>query len=234
MIVSPTMSGRHWVALLLVILAVALSAPAEARRRSKRPHRPRAYVNMPRDWTWPPSPQMKDSGKRCLAELDRLGVVWKKAPKERKVNTPIYVPSMELGGVALEPIWRKGPFVMDCHLALAVYVNADGLRKLGVRALRFSTIHKYRNVRKKGRTWRMLSRHAVGLAMDVYQVSLTDGRTLVVEDDYRSQPVLQEIEGVLRGSPAVRSVLTPGNDRRSHHDHFHIEAHMPIEPRPVG
>ena len=100
--------------------------------------------------------------------------------------------------------------------------------------LRFSSIHSYRNVRKKHRTWPMLSRHAIGLAVDVYEFAFTDGRNIVVEKSYRHEPILKEIETLLRGSSHIRGLLTPGNDPRSHRDHFHIEAHQFIEPRPVG
>ncbi len=216
---------------MVVLLAVIHAPPAEAR---KQPKRPRAYVNMPKGWTWPPTGEMEAAGARCLKELDRLGVTWTKAPATKKVTTPIYVPSMQLRGLILEPIWRKGPFVMDCHLAMALANHAEALQALGVRALRFSSIHSYRNVRKKHRTWPMLSRHAIGLAVDVYEISFTDGRTLVVEKQYKHEQILHDIETLLRGSPLIRGLLTPGNDPRSHRDHFHIEAHQLIEPRPVG
>jgi hypothetical protein len=213
----------RWSPLVLVALAIC-AAPAQARKGSE-------HINMPRGWTWPPTAEMKAAGRSCLKELDRLGVAWKKAPATRKVTTPIYVPSMRLRGLALEPIWRKGPFVMDCHLAMTLAHHAEALQALGVRALRFSSIHSYRNVRRKQRTFPMLSRHAIGLAVDVYEFSMTDGRTIVVQKSYRQEPVLREIETLLRGSPHVRGLLTPGNDPRSHHDHFHIEAHQDLRPQ---
>ncbi|HTM22543.1 MAG TPA: extensin family protein [Kofleriaceae bacterium] len=219
---------------MLILLVLAMGAPAGAEARARKPRRPAAYLNMPRGWTWPPTPEMKAAGERCVKELDQLGVAWKPAPATNKVTTPIYVPSMTVRGLVLEPIWRKGPFVMDCHLALALAHHAETLQQLGVRALRFSSIHSYRNVRKRHRTWPMLSRHAIGLAMDVYEISFTDGRTLVVERDYRKEPILRQIEEALRGSHYLRGLLTPGNDPRSHHDHFHIEGDQHLEQHPVG
>ena len=101
------LTGSAVVLFLVTAVLVPSSATAEKRR------------NMPEGWVWPPSPAMKRQGQRCLAALDEAGVVWKKAPKARKIVTPIYVPSMELGGIKLTPTFRKGPFVMDCHLAVS-------------------------------------------------------------------------------------------------------------------
>src|SRR5262245_17074871 len=78
-----------------------------------------AALNMPPGWKWPPSPQMKADGEACLARLDELGVIWSRAPATPKIATPIYLPTMEIGGVALTPIWKEGPFPMDCFLAAA-------------------------------------------------------------------------------------------------------------------
>ena len=45
---------------------------------------------------------------------------------------------------------------------------------MGVAALGFRTLHEYRKVRKHGRTTNILSRHALGLAIDVFEVRLDD------------------------------------------------------------
>lgn len=44
-----------------------------------------------------------------------------------------------------------------------------------MRSLRFRALHDYRNVRKNGRTTKILSRHAIGLAMDVWEIEFDDG-----------------------------------------------------------
>jgi hypothetical protein len=211
------------IAVVLLVIAVLLpSAEAKPRR------------NMPDGWTWPPSPAMRRAGKRCLAELDALGIEWKKARKTRKVVTPILVPGMELGGVKLVPTFRKGPFVMDCHLALALARHGEVLRQIGVRDLRFSTIHEYRQVRVGGRKRRMLSRHALGLAIDIFEIVTDTGEKVVVKDDYRKkEPTLLALERSLLASMDFRTPLTPGNDR-SHRDHFHLEARIDfVEDRTI-
>jgi hypothetical protein len=211
--------------LLLAVTGVPGAAEAKAKRTGKRPGHAR---NMPPGWTWPPSPAMRAEGEACLRHLDTLGVTWRPAPATRKVSTPIYVPDMVLGGVALVPIGRKGPQVMDCQLARALAEGGGAaLTAAGVKALRFSSIHTYRNIAHT----RILSRHALGLAMDVYEVVDADGNVLVVKRDYPGT-VLREAERRVNESGAFRGLLTPGNDRRRHDDHFHFEARSPSEKAP--
>lgn len=216
---------RRLTGIAVVFLLAALLVPAAQAGRRR---------NMPDGWVWPPSPAMKREGQRCLALLDEAGVVWKKAGKTRKVVTPIYVPAMELGGIKLVPTFREGPFVMDCHLALALARHGEVLHQIGIRQLRFSTIHEYRQVRVGGRKRNMLSRHALGLAMDIFELVTDTGERVVVKDRYRKKdPTLLALERSIMASMDFRTPLTPGNDR-SHRDHFHIEARVDfIEDRSV-
>ena len=206
---------------LALVLALA-STPAAA-GKSASPRVP----NMPRGWSWPPNPSMVEAGERCLEELAAREVDFERA-QGKKVNTPIVLPRMELGGIRLEPTWRKGPFVMDCHLALSVHDVAPQLRALGVSALRFSTIHDHRYVQRNGRRTHILSRHAIGLAMDVFEVRVDDERVSKVEADYAASELLHGIEQVFAHSERFRTPLTPGNDPKGHDDHFHLEARMPL------
>jgi hypothetical protein len=214
--------------LILIVVALLLAtSTADARRR--RGKRARAKLNMPPGWTWPPSQHMRDEGRACLRRLDELGLKWKKAPSTRKVTTPIFVPSMEIAGVQLTSMWKKGPFVMDCQLALALADGGAGaLRSAGVSELRFSSIHAYRNVAGT----RTLSRHAIGVAIDVFQIVTDDGEVHVVERDY-PDVVLLSVEKWVNDSGAFRYLLTPGNDPRRHDDHFHFEARSAEERRKV-
>jgi hypothetical protein len=181
--------------------------------------------NMPPGWVWPPSRGMRQSGAKCLAELDALGVKYKRAGAQKKIATPITVPSMQLGGLELKSIWRSGPFVMDCELALALESYGPKLHALGVRQLQFARIWGYTNVRTGGQTKPFLSRHALGLAIDVYAFVDDTGRKAVVETDYpNDDPLLLAVEQTVDDSGGFRLCLTPKNDPVSHHDHFHIEA----------
>ena len=207
---------------MLVLLVAAPDAAGKAKRTP----------NMPRGWTWPPSETMRDVGATCLKDLDELGIEYERAAPTRRVVTPIVLPDLKLGEIELQPIWKKGPFVMDCHLARALAEHATEIRAVGVAALRFSTIHDYRTIRMNGRKSRILSRHAIGLAMDVPEVELVDGTILDIERDYAAgHPILAALETVLAGADELRTPLTPGNDPVSHDDHFHLEAHMRLEPQ---
>lgn len=182
---------------------------------------------MPPGWMWPPSAAMRDEGQACLERLTSLGIEWTRAPKVDKITTPIFVPSMEIGGVRLTSIWRKGPFVLDCLLAQALAERgAQALRSAGVAELRFSGIYDYRTI---GGT-RILSRHALGLAMDVFEIVTDDGLVHVVKRDYKAgDAVLLSVERWVNEAGGFRYLLTPGNDPRHHHDHFHFEARSRVE-----
>lgn len=209
------------------------SAPRKARARPRPDSgkHPRRVKNMPEGWTWPPSAAMKQAGARCLARLDLAGIAHDPARPVRKVATPIYLPSMVLGDVALVSLKRKPPHTLDCHLADALAVVAPELRALGVRALHFRTLHEYRGVRRKGVSRRVLSRHAVGLAVDVFEVAFDDGEVLRVKHHWRSPGRrLAAVAAVFERSPAFRTPLTPANDPLDHDDHLHLEAHMPLDP----
>lgn len=182
-------------------------------------------TNMPRGWAWPPSAAMTDAGAACTAELDALGVPWQAAPAEPKIATPVQVPSLVFGGVQLVSTYRKGPHVMDCHLALALVTHGLELHAQGVRELHFSRIYEYSTVRVNGRHGASLSRHALGLAIDVRALVDDTGHKAVVLDDYpKGDPLLLRVENYLNDCGGFRTILTPRNDPASHDDHFHLEA----------
>lgn len=182
--------------------------------------------NMPRGWKWPPTAGMKTVGAACLKQLDAAGVRWQRGAATRKIVTPVVLPDMAIGEIALVSLRAGGSSTMDCHLAAAIAEVAPALRELGVRSLQFRTLHKYRTVRKRGRSTRILSRHALGLAVDVFAVGFDDGSVLRVESDWRRSGRLPKVADVFAGSPAFRTPLTPANDPGDHGDHVHLEAHM--------
>jgi hypothetical protein len=210
--------------LCLVALSLLLvQAPAEAKRKKRKKR-----SNLPAGWVWPPSAAMKKVGATCMARLDELGVEYRKGKKRlRQVSTPVVVPSMTFGAIELVPTFRKPPFVMDCHLAVALAENAELFAQLGIAKLHFSSIYSYRTVRVDGKKKSSLSRHALGLAVDIFEITMADGTHLVVEDDYWSLNfVLPAIEVAINGTGGFRTVLSPFRDPRSHYDHFHLEARM--------
>lgn len=206
--------GRGAAVAIAITLMMAAEAPAAARR-----------PNMPDGWKWPPSREMRREGRKCLADLKAMGVYFKKVKRQRKITTPIVVPEMRFGPLFLTPTFRKPPFVMDCRLARGIAQHAELIVSLGVSELHFSTIHQYRKVRtRRGRGARgALSRHALGLAMDVFELGLADGTRVVVEDAYWINPTLILTEISLRATGGFRAILSPSVDPVSHRDHLHFE-----------
>jgi hypothetical protein len=171
---------------------------------------------------------MRREGRLCRQQLDALGVSWKPGPATRKVATPVVVPEMIFGGVRLTSRQRRPPYVMDCRLAETLTsAVAPILTDLGVTTVEFGSIYDYRNV--AGR--RARSRHAIGMAIDIFAFVSADGARHVVKEDYRAGDLLRAIEERLRATGVFRGPLTPGNDRRRHHDHFHLEARTMAERR---
>lgn len=217
---------------LLCLLFSFVAHRGEARkggRRAPGPQTPKRALNMPPDWTWPPSPRMIEEGRRCLERLDHLGVVWEEGRPTKKVTTPVVIPGMELGGVKITPLYGKPPYVMDCHLAETLAAGAAPvLLRNGVREIRVTSLHAYRNLRGR----RIMSRHAVGLGADIYEFVMTNGSVRRVKGGYWTRDgALKTIERGLRETGLFRGPITPGNDRRGHNDHFHIEARTPAERR---
>ncbi|HEU0037614.1 MAG TPA: extensin family protein [Kofleriaceae bacterium] len=184
------------------------------------------FDHMPHGFTWPPTPAMRAAEKECEAKLQRAGVEFKSGTEEGRIVNPIVVPSMTFGGVKYTNTWgSEGPHTMDCQLALALETIGPELYALGVREVKFGSIYRWSNVRAHGVTKPILSRHGLGLAMDIASFVDESGRTAVVAKDYTSDdPLLLGIEQTINANGNFRTLLTPKNDPISHDDHFHIEA----------
>jgi len=182
--------------------------------------------NMPRGFTWPPSPQMLVAEKACEARLDAAGVGWKPAERDGRMVDAITIEHMTLGGINYNNAWGgKGPYKLDCQLAVALETIGTELYALGVREVRFGSIYRWSKVRAFGKTRNLLSRHALGLAMDVVSFVDANGRVATVKTDYpKDDTLLLAIEQTVNSSGKFRIVLTPKNDPVSHSDHFHLEA----------
>ncbi len=217
----------------------AFASPKSAARRSHA-----QANNMPAGFTWPPSKAMVAAGKTCEAHLDELGIGWQAAKAQGHVVDPITLADFTLGGIKYTALYDKSGNsptrsaaaggaevsdkhapVMDCQLALGLAQVGQVLFDLGVREVRFGSIYRWSKVRVGGKTKNMLSRHALGLAMDVVSFVDDTGREAVVGKDYKAgDELLHAIERTIDATPGFRGVLTPQNDPISHKDHFHIEA----------
>ena len=207
-------------------------AGSKKKRASTRARR-RIKPNMPPGWSWPPSKAMIAQGDACVRKLEAAEVAWKKSRREGKIATAIKVPAMGLGGIKLVPTFRKPPFTMDCHLALGLSQHLPALHQLGVREIHFSSIYRNTPVRTGGTVKRVLSRHALGLAIDIRAFVDADGRKAEVLTDYpKGDELLLAVEQALSDSGGFRTVLTPRNDPKSHYDHFHVEARVEYPKSP--
>ena len=181
--------------------------------------------NMPRGFEWPPNAAMQAASTACEDELTALGTGWKHAAPEGHIAAPIELIDPRLAGIQYTSKWRRPPHTLDCQLARALVEIGPALYALGVREVRWGSIYRWSNVRTQGREFPFLSRHALGLAMDVVEFVDAAGRVANVEHDYKlGDPLLLAIEEAVNASGVFRIVLTPRNDPKSHHDHFHIEA----------
>jgi len=181
--------------------------------------------NMPRGFTWPPSPAMTDAEAACEHELDDDAVAWKPASRDGHIADAVTIEDGTLGGIAYVPVYGKGPYKLDCQLALALATIGPELHAAGVREVHFGSIYRWSNVRVGGKTKHVLSRHALGLAMDVVSFVDDRGREANVAKDYRhDDALLLDVEHAINASSSFRLVLTPRNDPISHKDHFHLEA----------
>jgi len=236
---------RSWL-LLAALAIVAAPAVADARAKhskatgkskaGKRSKSRRATGdNMPKGFAWPPNETMRAKGEACKQALTVANIAFSEATPQKRVPTPIELTSMEIAGVRYVPTFRKPPFTMDCHLALALQQHSEKLFALGVREVRFSRIYGYTKVRTGGRTKNVLSRHALGMAMDIYAVVDDTGRVAVVATDYKKgDELLLAVEQTINECHGFRTVLSPKNDRKSHHDHFHIEAAVDFSVKPAS
>ncbi len=182
--------------------------------------------NMPIGFSWPPTPAMVEAEKDCEAKLDRAGVEWSRTDREGRIVNAVTVPGMQFGGIKYTNMWgSKGPFPMDCQLALALETIGPELAALGVAEVKFGSLFRWSNVRSGGVTKPFLSRHGLGLAMDIGSFVDADGREAVIVRDYKKDDqLLLSVEQLINANGNFRIVLTPKNDPISHNNHFHIEA----------
>ena len=183
--------------------------------------------NMPKGFVWPPNRAMHLAEKQCEAKLDELGIAGKSATREGRIVDAITVSetgTFELGGIKYVSAFGKSAPKLDCQLAVALATFGPKLEELGVQQVTYGSIFRWTNVRVMGKTKNILSRHALGIAMDIVSFTDKDGRVALVQRDYKEgDELLLGIEEMVNDSGLFRLLLTPKNDPISHSDHFHLE-----------
>jgi hypothetical protein len=213
---------------ILVLVAVMVSTADAGRKKTKQKRDDRrptksTKANMPRGFVWPPSKAMELAADDCEKQLDELGVAYEAAGAKGKVLRPLTIDG-DIGGITYTPVYKKNQ-VFDCQLVLTLASFAPRLYELGVREVKFGSAFRNTKVRVRGKTKNILSRHALGVALDIVAFVDADGVAHVVEKDYkRGDELLLDVERAVNDSGQFRILLTPRNDPKSHHDHFHLEA----------
>jgi hypothetical protein len=183
--------------------------------------------NMPKGFVWPPNRAMHLAEKACEAKLDEIGLAYKKTKGEGRIVDAITLSeenSFTVGNIRYVSAFRNGAQKLDCQLAVALSSFAPKLEELGVQQVTFGSIFRWTNVRVMGKTKNILSRHALGIAMDIVSFLDETGREANVKKDYPTgDALLLAVETAVHDSGRFRTLLTPKNDPISHSDHFHVE-----------
>ena len=163
-------------------------------------------------------------GLRCLLRLHHLGIAYRPLPSMALINTPIEVLG-PIAGIHYKPTWRAR-FIVDCRFALALHRAGPFFRALGIKTGYFSNTH-----RRHHGSLRKVSRHALGLAMDLHRVRDAQGKLLRVKRDFEhdlddacdnaERPALNRLACLLKRHGVFDYVLTPDTNR-AHYNHFHL------------
>lgn len=175
---------------------------------------------------------VRRSARRCLKELVRLSIPFKRAGWTKGIETPVIVTG-PIRGLRLTPKWGKRPALMDCVFALTFYRMAPVVLRAGVNELLYSSVYSYRNVAGT----RVRSRHAYGLAIDVFEVRGPGKVQASVKKDWvkamgrpgncigpvtsRKARLLRGLACALEKSRILSLLMTPDTDY-AHRDHFHM------------
>ncbi|HSD91248.1 MAG TPA: extensin family protein [Kofleriaceae bacterium] len=209
----------------------ATTQPQQAKKKLKKKKKQKddrrvtrsTRMNMPRGFTWPPSKKMVAEAEQCEAQLDELGVSYTQGKAVGRVVDPMK-PDGDIGGITYTAVYSKDQ-TFDCQLVLALATFAPRLYELGVREVKYGSAFRWSKVRVGGKTKNMLSRHGLGIALDIVSFVDADGREANVKHDYKAgDELLLSIERAVNDSGQFRLLLTPKNDPISHSDHFHLEA----------
>ena len=159
--------------LILVLGLVALATPAQARKG-----RPWKVPTVNPKFYRPATKGFRD--RACLRMLRSLKVPYRKLRNVKGIATPVRIIGNKIGRTIFKPRYTRNRMVMDCRMALAMRRADPIFRVNGIRTVVWSNFYSWRRVNKTGR----LSRHALGLAIDIHAFYDKRGRKLDVTRDY--------------------------------------------------
>lgn len=181
----------------------------------------------------PPAPGSGDVGALCGADDiigQRLSPIRGDLPGCR-INHPVRV--ARIGGLKL-----SRPTTLDCTTAVAlrswVGVGVQPvLAQFGWEAERLEVAGGYACKRVNNRPRGALSEHALGRAVDVTGIGLTNGHTITVRDGWNRRLEGQVLRRLHRAACGrFRTVLGPDADRY-HRAHFHLGTGLHARPDPL-
>ncbi len=166
---------------------------------------------------------------QCRKKLDRMGVVYRELPPifgsgDCGITHPVEVSRLG-GGVKMQPA-----ATLTCEMAETVarwskkeLVPAARLRYFsGIDTIHQASSYSCRWI--KGRTGGTLSEHGKGQALDIAQITLNNGKDIVIRKKafwkFREKGLLQSVRS--DGCDYFSTVLGPGYDA-DHKDHFHFD-----------
>ncbi len=179
----------------------------------------------------------------CLKVLRRLRVPFRRLKRLRGVATPIRILGNRIGRVRYRQFYgAQGTMVMDCRLAVALFRASPIFRVNGVRTVLYSNFYSWRRVEGTSR----LSRHALGLAVDIHGFVARNGRRVTVAGDYEKglgkgrtcegnastwrARLLRDLVCDLDASNLFDRIVTPDHDP-GHRDHIHMSTFHPQDRR---
>ena len=168
-----------------------------------------------------------------MRALDRLGVRYTRV-KRRGISIGVKILDNELGGVEYWT-WGHKPLILDCSLVYSLASFGPTLVANGVDKIVWSSGYRRTLIRNTNR----LSRHALGLALDVHIYSGKDIGKFVIARDYeqglgdehnclgkpltKGGALLRGLLCKMRASGLFHNILNPDYDE-AHYHHFHLSA----------
>lgn len=154
--------------------------------------------------------------------------------KRRGISIGVKVISKKIGGVEYWT-WGRKRLVLDCSLVYSLASFGPTLMAHGVERIIWSSGYRRTRIRNSGR----LSRHAVGLALDIHVYAGKDIGKLDIAKDYeqglgddsnclgrpltKGGAVLRAIVCKMRSSNLFRNTLDPDYDE-AHYHHYHVSS----------
>lgn len=176
---------------------------------------------------------------QCRRELQRRKLPFRRDRRPAKGVAEAYRVDGPLHGVTFVTPRSPSPYgVLDCRLALTLDDLARVLAERGVARVRIDNFYRP-GARLPGT--RRKSQHGYGLAIDLVSLTLADGTTLDVEQDWGSgigvvacgpeaalenpterSVALRNLACAIAAAGLFHHILTPGYDR-AHRNHLHLD-----------